>query len=166
MIDINASPMPIMFHRIERDGIYDLNKLYQSLKQWFANNGYTYMEKENTTNNKDKGVEFKMTMRGEREVNDYFKFEIEIKFWVIEMSKVQINDKVLDKGKLFTTISAKMLMDYKHIWSKTKFSKLLRYIYNNFLIKHKIDNVYSAALKFEGEDLFNLIKENLGMYNQ
>jgi len=166
MIDMNASPMKIMFHRIEREGIYDMNHLYKQMKEWFDENNYVYLEKENTTNIRDKGVELKMTMIGERRVTDYFQFYIEVKFLVIEMEKVKVKDKTLDKGKLSAFIKANLIFDYRNIWSKNKFSKLLRFIYNNFIIKKKIDDVYSAALKFESEDLFNVMKEALEMYNQ
>ena len=166
MIDWNAKPMKIMFHRIERHGIFDTNLIYKKIKEWFEENNYTYMEKENTTNKKDKGVEIKMTMRGEREVTDYFKFEIEIKYLIIETEKIKIKDKLLDRGYFRAFFKANMIFDYRYIWSKNKFSKLLRFIYNNFIIFNKIDNVYSPALKFESDDIFNVMKDSMDMYNQ
>lgn len=166
IVDWDATPMKIMFHRIERDGIYDLNKLYKNMREWFEENNYIYTEKENTTNIRDKGVEQKLRMIGERKVTDYFKFEIDIKFLIIEMQKVKVKDKTLDKGTLSAFIRVNLHFDYRHIWTKNKFSKLLRFIYNNFIIKKKIDNVYSPALKFEADDIFNVMKESLDMYNQ
>lgn len=166
MIPMNAEPMNVFFHRIEREGIYDMNYLYKRMREWFDENNYIYTEKENTTNIRDKGVEVKMTMMGERKVTDYFKFEIEAKFLVIEMEKVKVKDKTLDKGLLRAFITCKLHFDYRHIWAKNKFSKLLRFIYNNFIVKKKIDDVYSASLKFEAEDLTNVMKDALEMYNQ
>ncbi len=166
MIKMGQPTMDVFFHRIEMHGIYDMNRLYKQIKSWFEENNYIYTEKENTTNVKDKGTELKMTLSGERKVTDYFKFEIEVKFLVVEMEKVKVKDKTLDRGNLGAFIRAKMYFDYRNLWSKNKFSKLLRFIYDNFIIKKKIDDVYSAALKFEGEDLFNTMKEVLGMYNQ
>lgn len=163
---MDAKPDKVMFHRIEQSGVYDLNYLYKQMKEWFAENNYIYMEKENTTNVRDKGVEVKMTLRGERKVTDYFMFAIQVKFLIIEMKKVKAKNKTLDQGKLLAFVEAKLHFDYRHLWDKNKFSKMLRFVYNNFIIKKKIDNVYSQALKFEAEDLTNVMKDALGMYNQ
>lgn len=165
LVDMNASPQKVMFHKIEQHGLYDLNRLYSEMKKWFMDNNYIYTEKENTTNVKDKGTEVKMMMSGERKVTDYFKFEIEVKFLIIEMEKVKYKDKLLDRGKLLAFITATMYLDYRHKWAKNKLSKFLRFIYNNFLIRNQIVDVYSSALKFEGDDLFDTMKEVLGMYN-
>lgn len=166
MIDMNAKPMEIMFHRIEKKGIYDINHLYNQMRSWFKENNYIYTEKENTTNIRDKGVELKMKMWGERKVTEYFKFEIRVRFLIIEMQKVAVKDKTLDRGTVGIFLKANLHFDYHHLWTKTKLSKMLRFIYNNFIIKKKIDDVYSPALKFEAEDLWNVMKDSLEMYNQ
>lgn len=165
-VNWNADPMKIMFHRIERAGIFDMVHLYKQMREWFADNKYTYTEKENTTKVKDKGIEIKLKMVGEREVTDYFKFEVDVRFLVVEVQKVKMKDKELDKGILSAFIRANLHFDYRHIWAKNKLAKLLRFIYNNFIIKRKIDDVYSPALKFEAEDLSNVMKGALDMYNQ
>ncbi|MBM3199367.1 hypothetical protein FJZ53_00400 [Candidatus Woesearchaeota archaeon] len=165
MIGIDAKPMSLPTLRIEKDGVYDMSKMYKRLREWFEENNYKYVEKENTTNKKEKGTEVKLCMIGERMVTDYFKFELEARFLIIELQKVRVKDKDLDKGKLGAFVKATMYYDYKKVWSKNKFSKLLRFIYNNFIIKKKIDDVYSVALKFEQEDLFNSLKEALELYN-
>jgi len=170
MIDWNAKPMGVMNSRIEKLGpdgcIFDLNKIYHDIKDWFAEAKYSFTEKENTTKKKDKGTEIKMTLIGKRSVTDYFQFMIEIKFLIIETEPVKFKNKKLYKGKFRAYFKAALIFDYRYIWAKNKFSKLLRYIYNNFIIFDKIDNVYSAALKFEADDLFNVVKEDLEMYNQ
>jgi len=165
MIGMNQKDLKIFFHRIERHGIYDLNHLYAQMRAWFGENNYIYNEKENTTKEKDKGVEVKMKMIAERRVTDFFKFEISVNFLIVEMEKVKVKDKLLDKGFMRAFMTAKLYFDYRHIWDKNKFSKLLKFIYNNFIIKPKIDTVYTAALKFEAEDLFNVMKDSLDMYN-
>lgn len=161
---MNASPHPLIKQRIEQEGIFDLKELYSAMKAWFIENNYRYIEKENTTNKKDKGVEIKLYMIGERKVTDYFKFEVEARFLIIEVQKVQVKNKTLDKGNLKAVIKGTLHIDYRNIWAHTKFSKLLRYIYNNFIIKGKIENVYQPALKFEADDLMNVMKEKLNMY--
>lgn len=163
-IDQTTEKLPLL--KIERDGIYDMKHLYKQMKGWFEENNYIYTEKENTTNIKDKGTEIKLAMSGERKVTDYFKFEIEVRFLIVESQKVKVKDKELDKGKMLAFLRPVLYFDYRNIWTKNKFSKLLRFVYNNFIIKKKIDDVYSAALKFEADDLFNTMKDALEMYNQ
>lgn len=166
IVNWDAEPMKIMFHRIERTGIYDLSLLYKRMRGWFEENNYLYTEKENTTLVKDKGVEQKLRMIGERKVTDYFKFVVDVKFLIVEMQKVKVKNKDLDQGILGAFITSQLHFDYRHIWAKNKFSKLLRFIYNNFIIRNKILDVYSPALKFETDDLCNVMKEVMDMYNQ
>ncbi len=166
MIDWNPKPEKLPTLKIEKDGIYDLKRLYNHMKEWFEENKYIYTEKENTTNIKDKGTEIKLNMSGERKVTDYFKFEIEVKFLIIESQKVRVKDKDLDKGKMLAFLRPTLYFDYRNIWAKNKLSKLLRFVYNNFIIKKKIDDVYSAALKFEADDLFDTMKDALEMYTK
>lgn len=166
MIKLDQTSEKIALLKIERDGIFDMKRLYKQMRDWFEENNYIYMEKENTTNVKDKGTEIKLTMTGERKVTDYFKFEIEAKFLIVETQKVKVKDKELDKGKMIVFVKPIIYFDYRNIWSKNKFSKTLRYIYNNFIIKKKIDDVYSAALKFEADDLLKTMKDAMEMYNQ
>ncbi len=166
MIGINQTKESLPLLKIEKDGIYDLKRLYNHMKEWFEENKYVYTEKENTTNVKDKGTEIKLNMSGERKVTDYFKFEIEVKFLIIESQKVRVKDKDLDKGKMLAFLRPTLYFDYRNIWAKNKLSKLLRFVYNNFIIKKKIDDVYSAALKFEADDLFDTMKDALEMYTK
>ena len=51
-IDQTYEKLPLL--KIEKDGIYDLKRLYKHMKEWFEENKYVYTEKENTTNIKDK----------------------------------------------------------------------------------------------------------------
>jgi len=166
IVDWNASSQRLFMHRMEQEGVFDLKYLYRMMKEWFKDNNYTYIEKENTTNIRDKGAEIKLCMIGERKVTDYFKFEIEVRFLIIRTQQVKVKNKPMYQGDLKAHIKATLHIDYRNMWAKNKFSKTLRYIYNNFLIKNKIENVYQPALKFEGDDLFNVMKECLGMYNQ
>jgi len=166
MIKIDQTKESLPLLKLEKDGVYDLKRLYKNMKGWFEENKYVYTEKENTTNIKDKGTEIKLTMSGERMVTDYFKFGIEVKFLIIESHKVRMKDKDLDKGKMLAFIRPTIYFDYRNIWAKNKFSKLLRYIYNNFIIKKQIDDVYSAALKYEADDLLETMKDSLEMYTK
>lgn len=166
MIRMNQKSDKLPLYRIERHGIYDVNYLYKRMIEWFDDNNYIYTEKENTTNKRDKGVEVKLKMIGQRRVTDFFEFQIDVNFLIVEMEKVKVKDKTLDKGYLSAFIQGKINLDYRHIWDKNKLSKLLKFIYLNFIIKKKYDDVYSAALKFEAEDLTNVMKDAIEMYNQ
>ena len=62
LIEWNQTKMGYPTLKIERKGVFDVNKMYHMVKGWFDENNYIYTEKENTTNKKDKGVEIKMAM--------------------------------------------------------------------------------------------------------
>lgn len=158
--------LKLFSNRVVQDGPFDINIIYQNLKDWFSLHKYDYSELENTTNFKPKGAEVKIKMKGEREVTDYYKFTINIAFLILETEKVKIKDKVLDLGKLEARMDVTLELDYKKKFQKTRLAKFVMFLYNNYIIKRQIETEYAGKAYEEGMSLFELLKETIGLYTQ
>lgn len=156
----------IFSNRAIQDGPFDINLIYQNLKEWFLSHKYDYSELENTTNFKPKGAEVKLKMRGEREVTDYYKFTINIAFLIIGTEKVKIKDKVLDLGKMEARMDVTLELDYRKKFEKNRLGKFIRFLYNNYIIKRQIETEYAGKAYEEGMSLFELLKETIGLYTE
>lgn len=155
----------VFYQKIWVDGVYDLTEVIHEIREWFKANLYGQpLETENTTKVKGKGTETITKFKAEREVTDYIKFWIHIDGRAIEQEKVKVDDRILDKGKAEFKVKTVIELDYRKKWRKSKLGRILMFIYNNYLIKNKLKDVYEEKIYDEGFELFNVIKKTLNLY--
>ncbi len=143
--------------QIRYEGVFDLDRLYKESKDWFSDNDYDFQEKEYTDKVKDKGHEIVFKFIGEKEVTDYFKFNINAEFNLTEVNSMSDN---LVKGKVEIFLKADLELDYRNKWQHTKFLEFLFKIYNNYIIKERIHD-YADKLEEEVIELQDLIRDIL-----
>jgi len=144
---------------IKYQGEFDLEKLYKSCKDWFNSKEYDFTEKEHTEKEKNYGNELLIKFIGEREVDDYVKFEIETFFFILEIKKKGKRET----AKVKINVEAKRILDYKDKWQGNAFNKFLFFVYNNYIIKNKIEKVYEDKLFNELMEYTGMIKGVLGL---
>lgn len=156
-IDKKTSIHPSKGIVIRFKGTFDMDSLYKSIKSWYGIHSYNYYENENTEKTKPQGNSLQLKMNGEREVDDYVKFRVEVEF--NEVMRV----KKLAKGNTGDAriiIKAFMILDYKNNWKRLPF---LFYIYNNIILKKKILVYYWQSIYDEMMELNSTIKSELGL---
>jgi len=144
---------------IRYKGDFDLDEMYSKCKDWFKSKKYIFTEKEHTQKDKPQGQELNVKFYGYREIDDYMRFDIDTYFFILGINK---------KGKIShadvkINIQAAVILDYKNVWQKTAFHKFLFYLYNNYIIKKKIQTVYEEKLFLEMLDYSKMIKKYLGL---
>jgi len=142
--------------RINHKGNFNLDVLYKKSKTFFDSRKYDFTEKEHTEKNKSYGNELKVIWLAEREVDDYVKFNIEATFEVWDIIKKNNNYT----GDLKINVKAWLDLDYKNNFHKFPF---LLFIYNNFIIKKKIEKIYEDKIYSELLEFTDLIKDILKM---
>ncbi len=136
----------------------DFDKFYKTLSSWFLKRHYFFQEK--YTKNKEKGGwgrEIKLNWEGEREVDEYVKFSINI---LIDLEKFTEEGNNL-RGNLRITVISFLILDWKDQFQSKALKKKLFNIYNKFILKDKINNFYAAKLYDETEELVNYAKSLL-----
>ena len=159
MIGQKESLTPAKGLLIKFAGEFNLDKLYKSCKDWFESRKYDFTEKEHTEKTKPEGNEFNIKFIGEREVDDYVRFDIETYFFILETKRK--GEKAHAKVKI--NIQAEVVLDYNGRWQRSSFSKFLFFLYNNYIIKKKILDVYEVKLYGELMEYSKIIKSNLGL---
>jgi len=146
--------------RIRQTGTFDLNKLYKDLKAWFDSRKYFFQEKEHAHKSLEKGDSILIRWEAEREIDEYAKFIIKIKFYIENIKK----QDGLDKGKIEIITSASVGLDYKNHWQSKPLGNFLFPIYNKYIIKNKIKDYYEKNLYSEVLELNSLTKSILNLY--
>ncbi len=145
---------------IKYNGSFNLDKLYKDAKAWFNKYKYDFTEKEYKEKQHPISGELQFEFNGERKVDDYAKFNITIKVLIIGLKKLDKNTYI---GNFRVNLIAHIDLDYSEKWQYNPFKKFLFFIYNNYLIKNKIQNVYEDKLYEEVLDYETLIKTELGL---
>lgn len=150
--------------RIQRKGIYDLKEIIKSIQRYVEDRQYTFQLTETQSKTKDKGYEVMIGMKSDRDVDGYVRFHLDVYLFIIEMEKVKIKNRTLDKGFMDINFKAYLYLDYKNRWNRNLMSRFFNLIYNNYIIKDKIKGEYEAKLYVELIGLHNLVKDIMGLY--
>lgn len=154
--------------RIHKRGLCDFGRLYKEMQKYLEGNGYkkvNFQEKEVTAKDKALGKDIKVVFRVSKPVDDYAKYQIDIEMVFEGVEKVKQNNSLLDKGNLVIKLKGFIMLDYKNKWHKSKLGSFMNFVYNNYLIRGKIENNYMARISTEVSGLQNLIKNRLGLYS-
>ena len=145
---------------IKYNGSFDLDKLYKDIKAWFDNNSYDFDEKEYKEKRQAHGDEILIEFICERKIDDYIRFNLRIKFLMLNVKKLSKGHYI---GNFRANIAAFIEFDYNNEWQYNPIKKILFFIYNNFIIKNKIESVYEDKLYNDVLSFEKLIKEHLEM---
>ena len=143
----------ILKHR----GNLNIKLLYSSIKDWFDSKSYDYTERNYTKDSKPTGDEYVIEVDGEREIDGYVKFKINVEIFTPYVNKGESSIRI--------KIEPVVMLDYKKYFDKNKFTKFLKYVYNNYIIKRKIKSYYEGKLYMEFLELSTKIKEVLNQYD-
>ncbi len=146
---------------IKYNGVFDFEKIYNDLHDWFIANRYGFNEKEHTKKTKDLGSNLELKWSGDKKIDDYAMYTIDLHLLIEEMNK----EGKLDSGKLTIEIIATVTLDYTNKWSTKPFSNLLHQIYTKYIIKDKINGHYIGGLYGEAVNLQDTAKALLNLYS-
>jgi len=163
MTDYNLKQEIIKFK-----GIFDMDFLYKSMRDWLTRRGYYFEEPVYKSKpNPMGGVEDEITWNCYRKETDYMKFWINIFIHTWERKDVEVikkgKKKKMNQARLAIYFNAKVETDYQHRWDKTHFLIWLNNFYEKYIIKPEMDNIYTDKLYYYVLKLHNITKECLGM---
>lgn len=146
--------------KVKYDGIFSFKDFYKFCYEWLVDETRLnlaetkYVEKIKGSS-KDIDVEWE----GSKEMTDYFRFDGKIKFRILGLTEVEINDggrKIkTNKGSVEISIKGTLVRDYEGKFETTAFKKFLRSIYEKWVINNRIsdyeDKVANACDEFLGQ---------------
>ena len=162
-----ARPLPLKRAIIRYSGLFDFDALYATIIDWCKNHGYNWHEV--TYKHKvpsPRGAEQEWRWRAEKEVNDYFKYELFFIPHAWDLTEIEITKdgkkKTLTNGRMEIIIEPTLVLDWQGRWKRNRFTEWLGTQYYQ-VIRREIENVYHDELYYRMWGLQTAIKKFFNM---
>ncbi|MEM4152647.1 MAG: hypothetical protein QXK80_00795 [Candidatus Pacearchaeota archaeon] len=157
---------PVYESKIVHAGIFDFKTIYNFLYDLFTYYNYVVIEQKYSEKIKAEGKELEILWLCLRKINDYFRFRIKVRIFIVGMSSVEVvreNVKVKrDKGEIEVKIASYLEKDYENKWETNPVTKFLRGIYDKYIIKSTIE-AYEDAVASEVDEILSQLKSYLAL---
>ena len=157
----------IFASKIKSTGIFSFKDFYKFCYDWLSEETILdisedkYVEK---LSGDLKNIEIEWT--GTREITDYFKFEIKVKFRIDTLKNVEINQdgkKIkTNEGAAEVSVKGTLVRDYKGKFEANAFYKFLRGIYERWVIPSRIKE-YETKLLGDCDEFLSQAKAYLDL---
>ena len=143
---------------IKQKGVFDFNTLYSGIAKFLKEYGYMLHEQEHTEKSKPLGKEIKVKFTANKELDNTLRkvFEIEL-----HLKKTKEEAELLS-GEIRIRIHAYIAIDYKEIWTSTRYRSLLYNVSKKYTRKSDIKH-YAKQLQEDLKDLTSYMKLVLGL---
>lgn len=155
------SKQQLFNQRIVKKGVQDVKGTVTAIKEWFESNDFHWVETRNITKEKDKGIEFDIAFKGEKDIEDYFRRQVEVEILLTRAKKVKVQDMVLENANIEVLVRGTLITDYQNLYS-SPIREFWQKLQERYVIKKdKKDQV--GRTYTETQDLVETIKAALGM---
>ena len=157
----------IFSSKVKYTGIFSFKDFYVFCYDWLTDETDLLISEDKYKEKLDgdsKKIDIQWT--GIRKVTDYFKFEIEIKFRIIGLTEVEIQEgstKVkTNKGSVQVDVKGVLVRDYEGKFETNAIQKFLRSIYEKWIISSRITE-YENKIAADCDEFLNQAKAYLDL---
>ena len=130
--------------KVKHEGLFDFKETYRFLYTLLTDMEYTVEEKGYVEKVKPTGKEVEISWDVERKISDYFKYKMSVRWLILGMTSKEVVKEgmktKMNKGVLEIKFACFLEKDYENRWETTAFLKFLRGIYDNYVIRGRIDD--------------------------
>lgn len=152
--------------KIKQKGIFNFRKFYNFAYDWLRSEGYKIIEKNYTEDIKGGTKKTEIKWDAKKKISDYFRFMIELDWLTLNMKNVEVlkdGKKVkMNSGETELRVKGVLLKDYEHRWEDRPVFKLLRGIFDRYIIKSRVEK-YEDKVTDEAEEFLLQCKSYLAM---
>jgi len=148
------------------NGIFDFDGLYRVMHDWFGEMKYYFEEilyKHKVPS--PSGAEEHIKWTGWRKVTEYIKFNIYIYIILRDMKEIEVikngQKKRLTKARMTMEFSGNVEVDYTNRFQNSPFFRNLFHFFNDYVMKKRIDTLYTDQLWYRIIKLYTVAKEYL-----
>jgi hypothetical protein len=139
-----AEKEKIFVSKMKFTGVFKFGDFYQFCYDWLRDETQLIItEKKYSEKIVGDGKNLEIEWNGTRELTDYFKLEVDVKFRILNLKDVEISEggrkMKMDSGILEMDIKGTLVRDYKGKFEKNWFQKFIRAIYEKGVISARIE---------------------------
>lgn len=132
--------------KIKNNGVVNFAEFYKFCYDWLKEEaGLVVSEDKYSEKLAGDAKNIDVEWTGSKEVSDYFKFEVKVKFKVVGLTNIEITDgnqKIkTNKGIVEVGIKGTLIRDHKGKFEKNAFEKFMRSVYEKLVITSRIDQM-------------------------
>ena len=161
---------PDYTYHIQYKGVWDMQDLIETLADYFKRQKFKLREKISIHKTPSPfGAERKYMWEAWRDVEDYYRFFVDIYFHTYNVQDIEVklpdgSKKIYTKGRIWMQYKAYVVVDYEKKWEGNVFYAQLRNFYNKYVVQKKIEALWWDELHYKvGLKLRNLIQQRLKM---
>ena len=152
--------------QVKQKGFFDYEGLYKFCFTWLKEEDYYLSEDKYDEKVTAHGKEIKIKWTARKEISDYFRNIIELKWHIIGMTEaeVEIDGKKenTNKGEVKIDIKGTLERDYEKRWEDRPAWKFLRGVYDKYIIRTTMEQ-YEIKLNGKASTFFEQIKAFLNL---
>ncbi len=157
--------IPAFKGKVKQRGLFDFKDVYESLYDYFLDEDFELHESKYYEKKRGDDKEVEINWEATKPISDYFDIQISALWLILGMKSVEAvkeGKKVnIDSGVLEINVSGILIKDPEDKWTKQPW-KFLRYIYDKFVIRRRIEQ-YKEIVKEETEEFIAYIKSILSI---
>ena len=168
---VESMPSPTTF--IQYKGVWDMQDLYETLADFFRDQKFKFYEVVYKHKHPSPfGAERQYVWRGERNVEEYYKYVLEIFIHTYDASDIEAVTKdgtkrTFTKGRIRIQFRGRVNFDYEKKWEGNAFYAQLRNFYHKYVIQKKIESIYWDEFYYKVfNKLHNLVQGRLKMESE
>lgn len=149
-------------------GVYDKDKLYYAIIDWFARRKWEYEEEMLEHGEAAFGIEDGINWSAIKRSDEWIQMRIDLESHSFDEKPVVVQveggePKTLYNGRIRLFFQGSMSMDYEAKWDKGVFHAALKDFYNKYIFRRRLSEKYFDQLWYEMYDLHYHLKNVLGM---
>lgn len=163
-----AEKETIFSSKVKYNGIFSFRDFYKFCYEWLTEETKLDPLTEEKYEEKIKGdtKEIIVEWKGERELTDYFRFDMEIKFELKNLKEVEVVQEGVkvstNDGSVKVSVKGILVRDYKGKFEMSAFNKFLRSIYEKWVIASRIEE-YEGKIAGDCDEFLNQAKAYLDL---
>jgi hypothetical protein len=148
---------------LKHKGTFNHKLLVRTIQDWFTDNRYKF----HASKYKLKADEAEYEAKGEREITEYVRYVITIHIWIRDLKEVEVikdgEKKKMDEGYIQLELGGLLEFDWAKRFKGNKFVQWMHDIYQKYIIRQTIKDVWEDDLLLKQTELLAVIKNVLGV---
>ena len=148
--------------------LFDVKEVYKHAHDWLDWRRFDVVEKKYKEKSKPGGREIKIEWECTRNIDEYSRFEIRVKWEMYGINDVKMQqegkDIKLQTGNIVMRVTAILVMDYCAKWETNRINKFLQSFFEKYLYAGTFERLKLELWK-EGWDFYNEMKAYLDVYH-
>ena len=165
--------IPAFTTYIQYKGVWDMQDLYEFVASFFHRRKFKFYERRYILKKPSPfGSDVQHVWEGTRDVEDYYKFVINIFLHTFDTQDMEVvmkdgSKRTFTKGRLWIQFRGKVEFDYEKKWEENAFYAHLRNFYHKYVVWKKLEAFWWDSMYYNFFlKLQSLVKERLKMESE